>query len=148
MSNGLFLMIFCNSSLAKYADALYICNIISALATATVPSSPPERGELTSEAKTEVNEEDKELLKQAVSEVVRYRNMDRLVPSAHNVVTIAALEVSFLYVSIMIRMLSMTQVPLGFKFGELDHSRLQTIFGLFKVAFTLPWLASSMSLIC
>ena len=68
--------------------------MISALSTALVPNSPPERGELTAEARTEVNAEDKELLDQAVSEVERYRNMDRLVPSAHNVVTIAALEVS------------------------------------------------------
>ena len=29
----------------------------------------------------------------AIAEVDRYRNMDRLIPSYHNVVTIAALEV-------------------------------------------------------
>jgi transcription initiation factor TFIID subunit 2 len=69
--------------------------VISALSTALVPNSPPERGELATEARTEVNGEEKDLLEQAVSEIVRYMNMDRLVPSAHNVVTIAALEVSF-----------------------------------------------------
>lgn len=31
-------------------------------------------------------------MKQAREEVERYRNMDRLIPSPHNVVTIAALE--------------------------------------------------------
>lgn len=35
-----------------------------------------------------------ELLRDALIEVERYREMDRLVPSMHNVVSIAALEVS------------------------------------------------------
>ena len=37
--------------------------------------------------------EDIELINKAIAEVDRYRNMDRLIPSYHNVVTIAALEV-------------------------------------------------------
>lgn len=37
--------------------------------------------------------EDVELMQKAIAEVERYRNMDRLIPSYHNVVTIAALEV-------------------------------------------------------
>ena len=37
--------------------------------------------------------EDIELVNKAIAEVDRYRNMDRLIPSYHNVVTIAALEV-------------------------------------------------------
>ena len=37
--------------------------------------------------------EDIELMHKAIAEVDRYRNMDRLIPSFHNVVTIAALEV-------------------------------------------------------
>lgn len=34
-----------------------------------------------------------ELVKQTRTEVDRYRSMDRLIPSPHNIVTIAALEV-------------------------------------------------------
>lgn len=55
---------------------------------------PPERGELLpTEAPNEQNAEDVNLLKAAIAEVDRYRSMDRLIPSPHNVVTIAALEV-------------------------------------------------------
>ncbi|KZS93535.1 hypothetical protein SISNIDRAFT_441399 [Sistotremastrum niveocremeum HHB9708] len=76
-----------------FGDALYISSLISALATAVVPNVPPERGELVSdETRTEQSAEDRELLAAAVAEVDRYRSMDRLVPSTHNIVTIAALE--------------------------------------------------------
>jgi transcription initiation factor TFIID subunit 2 len=78
---------------------LYICNVIASLACAVVPDRPPERGELSAAQANEQSgedksAEDKQLLQLAVTEVVRYRNMDRLVPSTHNVVTVAALEVS------------------------------------------------------
>lgn len=49
------------------------------------------------ETQIEQNAEDVDLMKQAIAEVDRYRNMDRLIPSYHNVVTIATLEVSLLY---------------------------------------------------
>jgi transcription initiation factor TFIID subunit 2 len=68
---------------------------VSALACATIPTAAPERGELSqSEVTTELTGEDQDLLKQATEEVDRYRSMDRLIPSPHNIVTIAALEVS------------------------------------------------------
>jgi transcription initiation factor TFIID subunit 2 len=41
----------------------------------------------------EQNDEDAELLKRTVAEVERYKSMDRLIQSPHNIVTIAALEV-------------------------------------------------------
>jgi transcription initiation factor TFIID subunit 2 len=41
----------------------------------------------------EHNDEDAELLKRTVAEVERYKSMDRLIQSPHNIVTIAALEV-------------------------------------------------------
>jgi transcription initiation factor TFIID subunit 2 len=44
--------------------------------------------------RVELNQEDVELVKQTIAEVDRYRSMDRLIPSPHNIVTIAALEVS------------------------------------------------------
>jgi transcription initiation factor TFIID subunit 2 len=46
------------------------------------------------EVKSDQTFEEDNLLKQSLSEVDRYRSMDRLIPSPHNVVTIATLEVS------------------------------------------------------
>jgi transcription initiation factor TFIID subunit 2 len=78
----------------QYSDGFYICTLISAAAAAAVSTASPERGELlTSEIQSEHNAEDSNLLKQIVAEVDRYRNMDRLIPSTHNSVTIAAMEV-------------------------------------------------------
>ena len=72
--------------------------MITALACATVSTVPPERGELTlSVPKFEQSGEDYELLQAALTEVERYRSMDRLIPSVHNVVTIASLEVMVLH---------------------------------------------------
>lgn len=64
------------------------------MAAAALCTTAPERGELTqSETVVEQTTEDIELMHKAIAEVDRYRNMDRLIPSYHNVVTIAALEV-------------------------------------------------------
>lgn len=82
------------NALLQYSDAYYICTIISAAACSNVSTAAPERGELLpSEVRVEHNAEDEELLKQTLTEVDRYRSMDRLIPSVHNIVTIAALEV-------------------------------------------------------
>ncbi|KAG7099822.1 hypothetical protein E1B28_001631 [Marasmius oreades] len=76
-----------------YSDAFYICTIISAAASASLSTAAPERGELLpTEVRTEHNAEDQELLKLTLAEVDRYRSMDRLIPSIHNIVTVAALE--------------------------------------------------------
>ncbi|KAM6498612.1 hypothetical protein JOM56_006560 [Amanita muscaria] len=76
-----------------YSDGFYISSIISAAASANVSTAPPERGEiLPSEVRSELTDEDLDLLKQTLGEIDRYRSMDRLIPSPHNVVTIAALE--------------------------------------------------------
>ncbi|KAI0639863.1 hypothetical protein C8Q77DRAFT_1083269 [Trametes polyzona] len=81
-----------------YADALYICTIISALAYASVSAVPPERGEFISTESGPVQDpQDAELLKQAISEVDRYRSMDRLIPTFHNVVTVAVIEFHMLH---------------------------------------------------
>lgn len=81
--------------MSQYSDAFYICTLISTAACATVSIAPPERGELLKEeVRSEHSAEDANLLKQAVDEISRYRSMDRLIPSPHNVVTVAALEVS------------------------------------------------------
>ncbi|OCH90063.1 hypothetical protein OBBRIDRAFT_793679 [Obba rivulosa] len=76
-----------------YSDALYICTIISALACATISTVPPERGEfISTESQPVQDAQDVDLLKQALAEVDRYRSMDRLIPSYHNVVTVAVIE--------------------------------------------------------
>lgn len=81
----------------KYSDGFYICTIISAAAYAAISVAPPERGELLpSEIRSEQTAEDKELIRQTIAEVDRYRSMDRLIPSPHNIVTIATLEVRVL----------------------------------------------------
>ncbi|KAG5220967.1 Transcription initiation factor TFIID [Salix suchowensis] len=77
-----------------YSDGFYICTVISAAACALVSAAPPERGELLpAEARQEHNSEDISLVQQTLTEIDRYRSMDRLIPSPHNMVTIAALEV-------------------------------------------------------
>ncbi|EJD48509.1 hypothetical protein AURDEDRAFT_112948 [Auricularia subglabra TFB-10046 SS5] len=76
-----------------YSDARYISCIITALGHACVSTAPPEYGELMqTQGRTDQNQEDVELLDQATAEVERYRTMDRLVPSSHNVVTVSVLE--------------------------------------------------------
>lgn len=86
--------VYLSLTLTQYSDALYICTIVSAAACATVSTAPPERGELLpSEVRTEHNAEDANLLAQTLVEIDRYRSMDRLIPSTHNIVTTATLEV-------------------------------------------------------
>ncbi|KAI0937072.1 hypothetical protein AcV5_005059 [Taiwanofungus camphoratus] len=76
-----------------YSDAFYICTIISALACATISTVPPERGEfIATDTQPVQDAQDADLLKQALAEVDRYRSMDRLIPTYHNVVTIAVME--------------------------------------------------------
>ena len=44
------------------------------------------------EVRSEHNAEDQQLLKDISGEIERYLSMDRLIPSTHNIVTIAVLE--------------------------------------------------------
>ncbi|KAF4611399.1 hypothetical protein D9613_004170 [Agrocybe pediades] len=82
-----------NTSNPQYTDGFYISTIISAAACACVSTAAPERGELLpTETRTDYTTEDLDFVKQARAEVDRYRSMDRLIPSPHNIVTIAALE--------------------------------------------------------
>ena len=58
-------------------------------------SVPPERGEfVTADTRPVMDVTDASLLQQAIAEIDRYRSMDRLIPSVHNVVSIATIEVS------------------------------------------------------
>ncbi|KAH9943990.1 uncharacterized protein BXZ73DRAFT_39443 [Epithele typhae] len=84
---------FNDNTLNPYADAFYICSIISALGCSLVSTLLPERGEfISNDSAPHPNEEDDDLLKKAIAEVDRYRSMDRLIPTFHNVVTVAVIE--------------------------------------------------------
>lgn len=81
-------------TLRQYSDAYYICAIITALACSTISTALPERGELfKTDIRTEQTPEDISLMQAAITEIERYRNMDRLIPSTNNVVNVACLEV-------------------------------------------------------
>ncbi|POY76846.1 hypothetical protein BMF94_0098 [Rhodotorula taiwanensis] len=73
----------------KYSDAFYIATIMNSLSHALVNVLPRDAfGDLA-----QINEVDEnENLAPAVQEVDRYLSADRLVPSYHNVVTIAGIE--------------------------------------------------------
>ena len=49
---------------------------------------------MTADSRPPMDPTDVDLLKQAIAEVDRYKSMDRLIPSVHNVVSIATIEVS------------------------------------------------------
>lgn len=68
--------------------------MISALACASISTVPPERGEfIATDSQPVQDAQDADLLKQALAEVDRYRSMDRLISTYHNVVTVAVIEV-------------------------------------------------------
>lgn len=90
---------------------MYVATLISALAASLIPPDAPERNELLlhphsqhpnetemeEAARKELEEEENaEVLRRAAAQVERYRARDRLVPSRHNVVSIAVVEVSLL----------------------------------------------------
>ncbi|KAF8140663.1 hypothetical protein EV363DRAFT_1313061 [Boletus edulis] len=115
-----------------YSDAFYICTLISTAACATVSIASPERGELLKEeVRSEQSAEDINLLKQVVDEISRYRSMDRLIPSSHNVVTIAALEVSPLA-------LHAVQLIYGLNSGNYTQVRIAAFDGLFMSKWYTP----------
>ncbi|KAJ7292844.1 hypothetical protein C8J57DRAFT_1444279 [Mycena rebaudengoi] len=122
-----------------YADGFYICTIISAAAYATVSTASPERGELLpTEVRTEYTEEDAELLKQTLLEVDRYRSMDRLIPSTHNNVTIAALEFYLvLSVANLIPSAPIQFFPLT-REGNYTQVRIAAFDGLFMTKWYAP----------
>lgn len=83
----------------KYSDAFYIAHVIGALGCALVSTMPPERGQLQGSQEPKPLDEraklDQELLNNALKEVDRYLDMDRIIPSIRNVVTVAVLEVCY-----------------------------------------------------
>ncbi|KAG9096358.1 hypothetical protein FRC06_008750 [Ceratobasidium sp. 370] len=88
---------------------MYIATLITALAASLIPPDVSERNELVNPARnlnpnpneTEMEEaarkameeeESAEVLRRAAAQVERYRSRDRLVPSRHNVISIAVVE--------------------------------------------------------
>ncbi|KAG9000448.1 hypothetical protein FRB94_005418 [Tulasnella sp. JGI-2019a] len=85
----------------KFSDGLYISTIIAALGSSLLSMLGPvranEQSQLVQRAQAPAeNSLAAALLSEAASEVDRYREMDRLVPSMHNVMSIAALEWSLM----------------------------------------------------
>ncbi|KAH9486347.1 Transcription initiation factor TFIID subunit 2 [Psilocybe cubensis] len=122
-----------------YSDGFYISTIISAAAHANVSTAPPERGELLpSETRTEYTAEDMDLVKQTRTEVDRYRSMDRLIPSPHNIVTISALE---FYMMLGIANLVPSHPRIFFPFtreGNFTQVRIAAFDGLFLTKWYTP----------
>ena len=78
----------------QHSDALYIAAIIAGLTRSLTPLRMPEVSELSHTVwQPELDDEDRDVLELAKEEVDRYREMDRLNPSPHNVVSIVILEV-------------------------------------------------------
>lgn len=77
----------------KFSDGYYITTIIAALGNPFVSASNRDQSEFASLNYLDAAPE-QAVLNVAVDEVSRYANLDRLVPSYHNVVTVAAIEVS------------------------------------------------------
>ena len=73
---------------------MYIAAVIAGLARSLTPLRMPEVSELSHAVwQPELDGEDRDVLELAKEEIDRYREMDRLNPSPHNVVSIAILEV-------------------------------------------------------
>jgi transcription initiation factor TFIID subunit 2 len=122
-----------------FSDGYYICTLISAAGCATVSTSAPERGELLpSEVRSHHTEEDANLVKQALAEVDRYRSMDRLIPSTHNIVSVAALE---FYVLMSLASLIPSDPRLFFPLtreGNYTQVRIAAFDGLFLTKWYSP----------
>jgi len=79
---------------SQYSDGMYLGTLISAIGASLLPQVMPEQSQLVHIDPTiRQSERAAELLKEAVAEVDRYKEMDRLVPSTHNIVSVAILEV-------------------------------------------------------
>lgn len=81
-----------DNSTNKFVDDFYIAGIISSLAGAFVPLDSPITGVLVPPQEDPDAIDDDELLFQSSIEVERYQELDRLVPSYHNLITLASLD--------------------------------------------------------
>lgn len=75
-----------------------MAHIIGALGCALVSTTPPEKAELRDDSLPQTIDErtiiNKDILEAASKQVERYRDMDRVIPSWRNVITVSTIEVS------------------------------------------------------
>ncbi|WFD37120.1 uncharacterized protein MJAP1_000062 [Malassezia japonica] len=81
-----------DNSTNKFVDDFYIASIINALASSLIPADTGALSARTPGIDDEYSDEEVQLREQAISEVERLQELDRLVPSFHNVVTLASID--------------------------------------------------------
>ncbi|CEH12526.1 TATA binding protein associated factor [Ceraceosorus bombacis] len=81
-----------DNSTNRYADEFYIAGIIEALSAAFVPATSRLYGGFVPANEDPDARYDEELLLEARYEVERFRELDKLVPSFHNTITLAAID--------------------------------------------------------
>ncbi|WFC96745.1 hypothetical protein MBRA1_003407 [Malassezia brasiliensis] len=86
------LLTYNDNSTNKYVDDFYLASIINALAATLVPADTGALSARTPGIDDEYSDEEVALRTAAIAEVERLQELDRLVPSFHNVVTLAALD--------------------------------------------------------
>ncbi|KAL1729840.1 hypothetical protein EV714DRAFT_251135 [Schizophyllum commune] len=127
---------FNDNTTNAYSDAFYICTIIDGLACATTSTAPPERGELLpTEGRAELTSEDVHLLNEAMSEIERYQEMDKLIPSPHNVVTVAVIE----FYTVLMVANYIPSHPYRFFFYSRDGNYTQVRIAAFDALFLMKW---------
>lgn len=91
----------------NWSDAFYITSIIAALGSPFMSQTLKDQSELMGPYYEPLPEQ--ALINSAVDEVTRYINLDRLVPSYHNIITIAGIEWK-------VKMMMASLVPLDMRF--------------------------------
>lgn len=86
-----------DNSTNNFSDSYYLAHIIGALGCSLVSTTPPERGELQGDHIPKIVDDpraqiNKDILDGAIAEVDRYRDMDRVIPSWRNAITVATIE--------------------------------------------------------
>ncbi|KAI9312583.1 hypothetical protein BX666DRAFT_1984486 [Dichotomocladium elegans] len=76
----------------EYSDSYYIATMISALGDAFIPSPPTYDADDDVEMVPSDNTDDEQLLTAAMSEIERFRTLDCVIPTYHNVVTISCIR--------------------------------------------------------
>ncbi|WFD44718.1 hypothetical protein MPSI1_003388 [Malassezia psittaci] len=81
-----------DNSTNKFVDDFYLASIINALASCLIPADTGMLSARTPGIHDEYSPQEVDLREQAITEVERLQELDRLVPSFHNVVTLATLD--------------------------------------------------------
>lgn len=81
-----------DNSTNKFSDDIYVAELLSGLASAFVPNESSVHGGFVPVNEDSDASEDSHLFEHACAEVGRLQELDKLVPSFHNVVSLACLE--------------------------------------------------------